>query len=1337
MPTMTMDDFEVACRARWSDLISNAPIAWYMVSSQTHMPHGGPHLVLVQNQIQMFQAHIVHWDAWPILAKHRAVLFPEGTSVQEVARKLQLNVPRGYPDALIAFSFDAGHGVQWLYSQEPVHVHSAEVFHAAIHQPINVPQANGSESEGISNQSTHPPLSVTSDNDEEEDTFSATLTAWANVHFDQHGPYPWEVDDPVDLQDEEESEEPGLPIAFPYEDRFQMNQHAQFLRACPNGQEETWVAVTYGVGLTDLGRRDVEFQWNDLDRVPDLIHDLWRDHSAYGDATLYFVTPQPEGQHVKPCLVFLVVIVYTNHHGVDDRWILVRESSQDASVVAQRPYGALVISGSTPRAIMAQLGHHECFPFGVRDCHVRLEGRWIEHNVQHVFRNGALCDAYVGPYPPQVDAASDEVVEAEALFKVARAHFENLPGSTLLTLRVHGISPANNPLGYRDVCTDYPDLASLDWVAQIKQLWPFRPEFAKCIYLPRGDLQADLDIDQPILHLIVSYVVEPQGVPVLIRQRLHAVHDPGDIDELWAVVIPDHANEIALRKALDRKPFWFHQDATTHIYRDDRYVGNSNLEWNEGDVVDLRINVLTTEYQLSALWDMSTRASESYGKDRRVPIDAEFEEASLLQLGGHSQHDELAEFGSQVLNDHFHSSTDAFNEICQACMACGESGRNEYDESPDKPPTDDPSEDDQPFVQVNDKQVVQLSLEHTLLPGPRTPVLTENIYQLFEEGDWARVFQLHWPDALAWLPEGMNVHPSTWEALHSQCFHDWSEVNRVELYTDGATHADDAGWSVVMITHANNGVMCRGIISGHVCTDKSKDQWIGACGVTNITAEVSAMIIAQALALSLHGFVEIVIRPDLSLSKQLADIHATIRKEQVLTSVSACLSRLVPGHFRVEEVRAHKGHPWNELADGAAKQAARTGNGVGKVPWSGLRALACNSHDCNWNWLQCAKPNTQAAYPPVFDGMVVQFPDAVTEANPTVCKAEDTQSPSTVTLQLCSLNVLALDVKEDGTGGSRIIRLDKQMHDQSCDILCLQEARSLQGQRMTDHYVVYSSGGAGHKAKQFLGCEIWFHRFRPIVVKSDGTKLYWKDFKVNAICADPRRLMLHLSGPMQLVVASLHAPCLSQDNSVSEIENRWQGTCLTLEPHCHGQMLVGCDANAPLATVANEHHGMVGAEPSNIQGQFFEASLQQLRLAVPSTFPCHTGGHGTWKHPKGKLLRRDYVLVSVQMLPAVQSSRVMTDVDLGFSHVDHSPVACTLKFVNVVTNPLTRIKWDRKKMADPVLRKQFQEDLHALPIPLWEVDVDTHNQYFNHNVRALAARHFTQDTKKDKNQTPA
>lgn len=80
------------------------------------------------------------------------------------------------------------------------------------------------------------------------------------------------------------------------------------------------------------------------------------------------------------------------------------------------------------------------------------------------------------------------------------------------------------------------------------------------------------------------------------------------------------------------------------------------------------------------------------------------------------------------------------------------------------------------------------------------------------------------------------------------------------------------------------------------------------------------------------------------------------------------------------------------------------------------------------------------------------------------------------------------------------------------------------------------------------------------------------------------------------------------------------------------------------------------AEPSSPTTLFFEEFLVDSRLFVPTTFShIHVGDGWTWKHPRGKTRRIDFVLTSLALAGWCTRSNVVADFDLGFAHEDHVP----------------------------------------------------------------------------------
>ena len=645
------------------DVVRNAPASSPMTRAQ---------IIITQYAQEGQTSHLLHWDAWPILGKFRAILLDQASTVEQVLCKANGARPRNIGLHAIAAHFQDSGPVVHLSQAEVFDVPSAVVLftHIVFAQP---PEPDSDSQSNVSaSESTRTPDDVLGHSDEDDDEMMLMTAATPTFHFDPHGPFPWQIDEDVALaegvhdEDEVMADPPGL--IFDQDHHFQMTQQVAFLQSQRPTDEEHWVAITFGVGLVGLGRRDLQFAVSEIDALVDRIRNLWNDHIQYGEADLFFVTPQPEALHRKRYLVFLVSIQYGDPPAGDCRRILMRGSSNDPSVISPEPYGAVVYNQISPRAILSQVGHHECFPFGSRDCNVRLEGLWLQNFRAYEIRNGALCDAFIGPFPNHIQVAEQFVENAESLFRIARSHFENCDGSTTLILRAHGISPENRPLGYRDLVTDYPDLLQLHWIPALKNLWPFNEDKAGVWFVSSGKI-AEFDMEQtPVLHFIVTFDTQADHCPVLVQQSIFAVQELRRIEELWAISIPRQNDEQLLTPFLLRKPFWFHPIATTHLTKHGRRLDLVQEDWMAGDVLELKLNMHSVRHMLVALLEIENGDMRQPRQPREQSIDWEFEEVSMIQLHVEARFDEVHSVDSAM--------DSAFAELCRACADCADTEDN-------------------------------------------------------------------------------------------------------------------------------------------------------------------------------------------------------------------------------------------------------------------------------------------------------------------------------------------------------------------------------------------------------------------------------------------------------------------------------------------------------------------------------------------------------------------------------------------------------------------------------------------------------------------------------------
>eukprot|EP00435_Cladocopium_sp_Y103_P048270 s546_g14.t1 len=587
-------------------------------------------------------------------------------------------------------------------------------------------------------------------------------------------------------------------------------------------------------------------------------------------------------------------------------------------------------------------------------------------------------------------------------------------------------------------------------------------------------------------------------------------------------------------------------------------------------------------------------------------------------------------------------------------------------------------------------------------------------------------------DSWAWsgLPQGLDIHPSTWEALHCQPDLQSQPIERYELYVDGATAGESSAWAVVAVAITSGKAVFRGCLSGLTEINPSNEQWIGAVRNSNVDAELTAMAVATSFALFCQGEYPALVRPDLSLSRQFSRCSAATTNGHVLARLVQSLGQIAGPSIAVQEVRAHLGNPWNELADKIAKWSAHSGDTLGIVPWQQLHALAHSPLDLAWSWLPRAPPSARLLYPALIDGCIWQPQPSNLVVGADVSWVDRTSSSGSFSLKFATYNALALSepVGSAPVVGSRSARLDHQFHVSAVNVVGVQEARTTSGIRHTDHYVVYASGFQQCGNARHYGCELWFHRHLPVATLANGTKILFGDCNVLVIRSDPRFLAIRVEvirDALDLYFIAAHAPCITADRPADQVSTWWQTASDTLASMPAGSpVALLLDANAPLADEACEYYGITNAEQTNPAGSLFQGFLQRNELFVPSTFDLHTGSGATWRHPRGQLLRRDYVVLNACAFQVVVESSVLSDFDGGFGHVDHWPSVASVRGLIASADTQHRLKWNKAKFKDPVCCASFEAAVRTLPTPSWAVSIDDHAKILETNVVQVAQQHF-------------
>ena len=654
-------------------------------------------------------------------------------------------------------------------------------------------------------------------------------------------------------------------------------------------------------------------------------------------------------------------------------------------------------------------------------------------------------------------------------------------------------------------------------------------------------------------------------------------------------------------------------------------------------------------------------------------------------------------------------------------------------------------------VPVNKEFRVQLHLQASIPmkadPLPVDATSEEPQLLWFANEAWKLALEAEEACTLLPLPEGLHVpDPSYWALLQPPPNQDHGEVSYT-LYLDGAANGTDAGWSVIVVANQQHTEHFLGCTYGTVQLNPQQPDWVGAETADNISAELSAMLFAQNMVMRWQEHSKACIRPDLSLSRTVATAVTTCRSNQLLAQLCCALGLWLSRQVDVQEVRGHKGHAWNELADAVAKWAMQQHSNPLHNKFGQLHQLASNPHDVKWTWMQTTHPAVAACFPPILQQQVMQFtkPSKKLGVLPTErLQPTDTMEGSPWHIQMCTANVLATELWSAQQAGSkrtgqRTLRLDAQWHNARVHIIGIQEARTAQGRFHAPQYHILASG-AKHKRAPLYGCELWVHKTLPVATDKGGQPVILGKAVFTVQHADPRRLLVEAKlGLATYAFIVLHAPSLatpSQENPdpIQDATQWWTDTSAIYTQHVTASdQWVFIDANAPLACGDGDLIGTHGAESANKAGELLVEFIEQHQLVVPSTFPhLHQGPTATWTHSTGKKSRKDYVLVSRSVYPLVTSSWVDVMHDTTFAHEDHLPVFLQCQGWLRASTTKPPLCWDDQAMLDPDRLRAFQSALHTLPLPTWDTQVDDHAAIFERQLLTLGQQFFAKQPGKQR-----
>lgn len=649
------------CRRTWLDWDDGSDLSFHVVHPKPlGLPSTLAHVIIVQGSWQDENVAFYHGSLLPVLRRQRAVMYRRGSTVKQFFLAAQHPEVCQNPDFTCYLKVVTDGYEDLTHADEILHIPTAAYVEGNVRSFQHTYEHEGYD-DSASNGSTT--TAGSADMTEPDDVGLMSASPVRNhLALPEHLPDLDEIDDQV-----VEEVAAVVPIAFAAQHLEYFQDELRFMLAEGTNNEGSWYAATFGLGLIDLGRRDILFNPADMQGLMDSILRVWSDHAEYGDLLVYSVHPQPIAELGPRTIALIVVVVMPESQDPEHRCALIVEQAAMPNMVRPVPYAAWLPSVSNEAEILVHLDlHKHCPPFTLRTCHVRLGTIILEKDQPYDFANGVLCRPWIGFVPEQVDEAAGRIVDVEKFFLQTQS-WRSLKGNRRqIICHVHGVSPANRPLGHCVIVIEADWIYDLQWIDHMEQLWPFETRDVLLAFVPSATDDFN-ELNEITFHFIVAY--QPQErIPILVCQQLIAVdemqRDPSGVNEYWAIGVPHTEVGTNIVNVMAGSPFWFRYARSQHIHPHMSVNGVKLIEarqwWTTGDLLRARFIV----WQRHHILYMLTGAAHE-GEDIEAEHKAFFQR-SIESVQRRSSADQI-----------FSPELSAFTEICNHLLCASEKAINE------------------------------------------------------------------------------------------------------------------------------------------------------------------------------------------------------------------------------------------------------------------------------------------------------------------------------------------------------------------------------------------------------------------------------------------------------------------------------------------------------------------------------------------------------------------------------------------------------------------------------------------------------------------------------------
>ena len=1121
-----------------------------------------------------------------------------------------------------------------------------------------------------------------------------------NMQFERPDPYPWEFIEDDDLnQEEEEDIMDDVTFAQGHQEQSQA-----FIDQALEGLDESerrWVVVTFGLGLVDLGRRDTTFNPWRLHELEGKIRTLWEDHLRYGSLTIYHVTPQPHEVAGPNSLVVLVVIESPEDMNEDVRNVLVIQRGPRQLPLRPAPYGAKIFTDISTRDALVQLDMHKhCKPFRMRNCIMRLGHDVMLPDQRYEVENGLLCTVRVEDTPELVVQAGETIDRVED-FYLQVEELQHMEGKVHQVIcHVHGISPANRPLGWRQLILEGDDLLHLEWIEQLQQLWPFDSRDARVVFctMATDDLR---DAENIRFHFIIDFGRQ-EGLPILVQQQIVSAQSmpyrSEGANEYWAITVMEGPVSQDIVSALAIHPFWFEyaleQRVQPHVLVNGRRVSGLQTDWQVGDFVHIRLQVWQNHHMLSILLHEGSE----------IQRENEVEHTSFLQV-------RLTK-----------ASKEGFGPFGEMCQAMCDSLLDQGDTSSDC---------------VNSALVHDAYIQYDD-PTVNEPLNDRDMDAIDELQQQLRFVMGRGFEGInhdfTWVPD---LHPFASEACKIT---DTRPGNQpvYHIYTDGSSKNDMATWAITILQQSQVDGRCQFHRAGYAAGWVQDD--LGSCDSSAMDAEATAIIAmaefslcllhqkdcrifchfdAQAVGFGATGVSNI---PERNGSQSVRQVQA-----RTIMTILEQRSQQNKGYVQGCHVKAHQGQPWNEMADSIAKAV-----------WKGwtppvifqFRSKHLLQHQlAAWAWLEVAPTDELPDLRTILKNERPEANQGQVDSTLEFTGGDVTQDPQKANLIFATVNVRTLDYGSgEGHNASwKVVELLRQFSDKGIHIIGVQESRSRASACVTmGPFVRLISAGKQGQA----GVELWLNveelgRIFGATIQAEKDLCAWH--------SDSRILAVRCSlGSVVFDIIVLYAP--QQGREAWEVAAWWGELEAVMEKRDINVPVVCLgDFNARLGSITSAGCDDHAWDVEDEAGSRLRLFAERWGLLIPSTFAqYHDGPTATFISPLGHSSRIDFILISNESQAGISRSYVDDTIDVMNGDRDHRPLLLEvgLQWTPKRTNKFTRMSFYDREAAREWCKSDGTQLLTMLPEQPWLQDVNTHWANMRQHLQEGAAKFFPRKKRK-------